>query len=135
MQPSKKKALFKQRPSLSSASQFVCASFGMSPRATPALHSLLLGALGGLHLVPASQQEQPQVDGEPVGESGGHQRAAGDVVGRGATSAQQSGQGQEARVPEHGAGALVGVHLIIAQVLSRSTGHQCLPGRSNDGLG
>lgn len=82
------------------------------------MHLLLLGGLGGLDLVPAAQHEQPQVDGEPVRQGGGHQRATGHIVGGGAAHAQHSGQGQEARVPKHGAGTLVGVHLTITQAIA-----------------
>lgn len=81
------------------------------------MHLLLLGGLGWLDLVPAAQHKQPQVDGEPVGQGGSHQGAARHIVGGGAAHTQHSGQGQEARVPEHGAGTLVGVHLTVTHAL------------------
>lgn len=75
---------------------------------------LLLGGLVGLDLVPAAEHEQPQVDGEPVGEGGSHQGATSHIVGGGATGTQNGGQGQEASIPEDCACTLVGIHLTSA---------------------
>lgn len=78
----------------------------------PAEALLLLGAgVNGLGFVQAAQQEQPQLDRKPVGEGCSHQGAAGHVVAGCAADAQNSGQGQEAGVPENSACAPVGVHL------------------------
>lgn len=72
---------------------------------------LLAAGVKRLGLIEASEEKEPQLNGQPVCECGSNKGAASHIVAGCAADAQDGSERQETDIPEHSASPPVRIHL------------------------